>query len=461
MCTTHYNGKVPAALHRQIGQLAVVGFDGTTFRAEVRALAREFDLGGVILFARNVGIAGAGGRPRRRGAAARAGPAAVGRRRSGRRPRGAAEAPVHRVAADGDARAGRRRGAGRRGSRRRWRASWRGRHLDRLRAGARRADQPEEPGHRRPRARRDGRTSSRGSARPSSRALQEGGVAACGKHFPGPRRHERSTRTSTCRSSSIRPSGCATSSSCRSGRRSRRASPAIMTAHLLVPALRRGEPGDPVAAHRDRAAAGGAGLRRPRLHRRPRHEGDRGADCRASARSCRPSRPGATSCCCAAPTARPGGGARGAGARGRAGGDPCTRRWRTRWRASGARRSASRRSRDRPAPRLAADAAARELRSVVGCEAHQVVAERDAAVRDDAEAARAPTRRPRRRRRAGEPVPARGVRRRRRRARAARVRAGLRPIACSTAQRLRGGAAETRAPRPSRARLADESVARA
>jgi len=32
----------------------VVGFDGTTLPSEVRALAREFDLGGVILFARNV-----------------------------------------------------------------------------------------------------------------------------------------------------------------------------------------------------------------------------------------------------------------------------------------------------------------------------------------------------------------------------------------------------------------------
>jgi beta-N-acetylhexosaminidase len=54
MRTSHYNDKVPAALHRHIGQLAVVGFDGTTLGAEVRALAREFDLGGVILFARNV-----------------------------------------------------------------------------------------------------------------------------------------------------------------------------------------------------------------------------------------------------------------------------------------------------------------------------------------------------------------------------------------------------------------------
>ncbi len=45
---------MPAALHRRIGQLAVVGFEGKTIGAELSALAREFDLGGVILFARNV-----------------------------------------------------------------------------------------------------------------------------------------------------------------------------------------------------------------------------------------------------------------------------------------------------------------------------------------------------------------------------------------------------------------------
>jgi beta-N-acetylhexosaminidase len=45
---------MPVALHRRIGQLAVVGFAGTEPGAEVQALAREFDLGGVILFKRNV-----------------------------------------------------------------------------------------------------------------------------------------------------------------------------------------------------------------------------------------------------------------------------------------------------------------------------------------------------------------------------------------------------------------------
>jgi beta-N-acetylhexosaminidase len=44
----------PRAIRQQIGQLLTAGFDGTTIPAELRALAREFSLGGVILFARNV-----------------------------------------------------------------------------------------------------------------------------------------------------------------------------------------------------------------------------------------------------------------------------------------------------------------------------------------------------------------------------------------------------------------------
>src|SRR5437660_11719196 len=44
----------PAALRRQIGQLLVAGFNGHQIPIELRALAREFGLGGVILFARNV-----------------------------------------------------------------------------------------------------------------------------------------------------------------------------------------------------------------------------------------------------------------------------------------------------------------------------------------------------------------------------------------------------------------------
>jgi beta-N-acetylhexosaminidase len=45
----------PRALRREIGQLLIAGFDGTGIPSELKSLAREFGLGGVILFARNVG----------------------------------------------------------------------------------------------------------------------------------------------------------------------------------------------------------------------------------------------------------------------------------------------------------------------------------------------------------------------------------------------------------------------
>jgi beta-N-acetylhexosaminidase len=45
----------PSALRHQIGQLLIAGFDGQQLPVELRSLAREFGLGGVILFARNVG----------------------------------------------------------------------------------------------------------------------------------------------------------------------------------------------------------------------------------------------------------------------------------------------------------------------------------------------------------------------------------------------------------------------
>ena len=45
----------PSALRRQIGQLLIAGFNGQQILPELRSLAREFSLGGVILFARNVG----------------------------------------------------------------------------------------------------------------------------------------------------------------------------------------------------------------------------------------------------------------------------------------------------------------------------------------------------------------------------------------------------------------------
>jgi beta-N-acetylhexosaminidase len=45
---------MPLPLRRRVGQLLIGSFPGRTMSVELRALAREFDLGGVILFARNV-----------------------------------------------------------------------------------------------------------------------------------------------------------------------------------------------------------------------------------------------------------------------------------------------------------------------------------------------------------------------------------------------------------------------
>src|SRR6187397_2054185 len=44
----------PSALRRQIGQLLIAGFNGHQIPPELRSLAKAFGLGGVILFARNV-----------------------------------------------------------------------------------------------------------------------------------------------------------------------------------------------------------------------------------------------------------------------------------------------------------------------------------------------------------------------------------------------------------------------
>ncbi len=44
----------PVALRQQIGQLLIAGFNGPELPVELQALAREFSIGGVILFKRNV-----------------------------------------------------------------------------------------------------------------------------------------------------------------------------------------------------------------------------------------------------------------------------------------------------------------------------------------------------------------------------------------------------------------------
>jgi len=44
----------PSALRRQVGHLLIAGFNGQQLPVELVTLAREFGLGGVILFARNI-----------------------------------------------------------------------------------------------------------------------------------------------------------------------------------------------------------------------------------------------------------------------------------------------------------------------------------------------------------------------------------------------------------------------
>lgn len=44
----------PSARRRELGQLVFLGFDGYVLPPEIRSLAREFDIGGVVLFKRNV-----------------------------------------------------------------------------------------------------------------------------------------------------------------------------------------------------------------------------------------------------------------------------------------------------------------------------------------------------------------------------------------------------------------------
>src|SRR5882672_2134787 len=54
VCLIEFQVVSPSALRRQIGQLLIVGFNGHQIPPELRSLAKEFSLGGVILFARNV-----------------------------------------------------------------------------------------------------------------------------------------------------------------------------------------------------------------------------------------------------------------------------------------------------------------------------------------------------------------------------------------------------------------------
>ena len=226
----------PAALRHRIGQLLIAGFDGQQIPVELKALAREFGLGGVILFARNIARAGAGRRPVLRGRAADAGAAGLGQRRPGGRAGRAPEGAVHRVAADGDARTQRRRRAGRAV---RPRAGGRDARRSASRSTTRRCSTSTPTRRIRssaiarwPRGRRRWR----GWARRSSAACRAKGSPRAASIFPGTATPA-PIRTSSCRWSSIRidrlrgvefvPFRAAIEAQVAT----------IMTAHVLMPAL--------------------------------------------------------------------------------------------------------------------------------------------------------------------------------------------------------------------------------
>ena len=110
---------MPLATRRDIGQFLIGSLPGTTIPAELRSLAREFDLGGVILFSRNIEapeqVAELSAESEALG---RTMPAWVSVDQEGGRVARLKE-PFTQVAADGDARARRQgvRGARRSGSR--------------------------------------------------------------------------------------------------------------------------------------------------------------------------------------------------------------------------------------------------------------------------------------------------------------------------------------------------------
>ena len=211
---------------RQAGQLAIAGFAGHSIPADLRALAKEFDLGGIILFARNVespeqvaeiareaqtlarelplwvSVDQEGGRVARLRSPFTVWPPMQTLGRSGDETAG------------GEIRAGRwppscARSASRSTSRRCSTSS----PIRRIPSIGDRA-LAEHAGRRRPA--RDGR-----SSRPCRRKASPPAAST----FPGTATRA-STRMTRCRSSSIRPIGWRRSSSCRSGRRLPRASPA-------------------------------------------------------------------------------------------------------------------------------------------------------------------------------------------------------------------------------------------
>ena len=162
-------------------------------------LAREFDLGGVIFFARNVDAPEQVAELSREAQALARELPAVGQRRPGRRARRAAEARRSPT--------GRRwRRSGRSGDEKLARGLRRalaaraegGRHHARLHAGARRPHQPDESGHRRSRAGR-ARRRCRAARRGDHPRLQGAGHRRLRQALSRARRYEHRFASSSCR----------------------------------------------------------------------------------------------------------------------------------------------------------------------------------------------------------------------------------------------------------------------
>ena len=213
---------------RRVGQRFMIGFDGLEASPDVKRLIREFGVGHVILFARNVADPEQVAELKRelQETARDAGPrrcrcSSPWTRRAaawrGMGPPWTVWPPLralgpHRLARSSPARMGAALAAELRGLR----------HQLRLRADRGRRHEPEEPDHRRPLVRRRSRAGGRLGAA-MIEGLQGGGVVACAKHFPG---HGDTDVDSHLELPAVeqRARASTTSSSVPSARRSRRAS---------------------------------------------------------------------------------------------------------------------------------------------------------------------------------------------------------------------------------------------
>ena len=239
----------------------------------MRELAREFDLGGLILFSRNVEAPEQVAELALAARVAAAGAAALVQRRPGGRAGQRLKEPFTRWppmvtlgrAKDAALRRPLRQGAGAELARRR--------HHARLRAGPRRPDQREEPGHWRPRALRP-RRGRRHARAASSRRCRAPGSPPPASTSPGTATPA-STRTSTCRCCELPPdrlravelvpfrAAIAADVAC------------MLTCHVLFTEIDEEHPATLSPRIVQGAAEGRARLPGRGDHRRPRHEGDR------------------------------------------------------------------------------------------------------------------------------------------------------------------------------------------